>query len=173
MKKRSIILFVFLTAGFALHASAQQMWPLMEGTQEIQLSGSLDWDSSTGDRTELNLGYGYFLAEGIEVGPRISMLTDDDNDMLALDAYIEYHYPVADNLAPYAGFSLGLFNNDKGADSTAAGATISFGCKFFLVEDLALDLSFNHTQSTADVFVAEDSSDSHRSGVKVGLRFFY
>lgn len=156
----------------SMSASAQ-MWPLMEGTQEIQVSGSLEWDRSSGDRTELKLGYGYFIEEGVEIGPRISMVDENNDAMYSLDAYLEYHYPLADNVAPYAGLSLGYFNNNKADDSWAIGATLSFGCKFFLVEDLALDISFNHTQATGDVFAKNYDFDSNRSNISMGLRFFY
>lgn len=173
MNSKSMLPIVLIAIASALSARAQQMWPLMEGTQELQLSGSLDWDSSSGDRTELKLGYGYFLAEGVEVGPRVSILDQNNDETYSLDAYLEYHYSLADNIAPYAGFSLGYISNDRADDSSALGATISFGCKFFMVEDLALDFSFDHTQTTGDVFVTEDSFESHRSSLNMGLRFFY
>jgi opacity protein-like surface antigen len=167
------IKFAIISAVFVSAAASAQMWPLTEGTQEIQVNGSLVWDGISGDRLELKLGYGYFISEGIEVGPRLSIVDEQDNTMYQLDAYLEYHYPLTESLAPYAGFALGYINNSDADDSSAIGATLSLGTKFFLVEDLALDMSLNHTQATGDVFVAEDDYKSHRSSVSIGLRFFY
>lgn len=150
-----------------------QMWPLTEGTQEISANGLLEWDGPAGDQKELNLGYGYFLDAGVEVGPRVSYLDNNNTTIFGLDAYTEYHYPVSDVAAPYTGAALGFYNSDDAADSSAATLTLSAGCKVFMVEDLALDVSLNHTMATGDVFAKEDSYENYRTDLRLGLRFFY
>ena len=167
--KINIILAAGAIAMLASSASAQ-MWPLSEGTQEIQVNGFMQRNGPGGDYTELKLGYGYFIDAGVEIGPRFAMFDQDGDSSYGLDAYMEYHYPVADNLAPYAGFALGYFGAEEEA---AATITVSAGCKFFMVEDLALDISLNHTVATGDVFRNDEEYDSFRSNLSLGLRFFY
>lgn len=157
---------------FSFSASAQ-MWPLTEGTQEIQVNGFMEWNGPKGDYTELKLGYGYFITEGVEVGPRFSMTNQGGPDSFGIDAYVENHYMAAENVAPYLGAALGYQTNSDADDSAAVALTISGGCKFFMVEDLALDLSLNHTQATGDVFFSDGNYESNTTNLSVGLRFFY
>jgi len=167
-------IFTALSAFVLISATAQgQMWPLTEGTQEIQINGFMEWDGPGGDYTEIELGYGYFIDEGVEVGPRFAMVDQDGRSSSALDAYMEYHYPVADSVAPYAGCALGYISSDSAEDDAAATFTLAGGCKFFMVEDLALDIALNHTLATGDVFLKDNEYDNYRTSLSIGLRFFY
>lgn len=153
--------------------ASAQMWPLSEGTQEIQVGGFVNWNGRNDERTELKLGYGYFLDQDFVVGPRFSMGHDSDDALFTFDAYTEYHFPVNDVIAPYLGASLGYANNSKADKSSAATLSLTAGCKFFIVEDLALDFSVKHTQATERVFLSDDEFERRRTSLEIGLRFFY
>ncbi len=153
--------------------ASAQMWPLSEGTQEIQVGGFVNWNGRNDERTELKLGYGYFIDENFVVGPRFSMGHDSADALFTFDAYTEYHFPVNDIVAPYIGAALGYANNSKAEKSSAVTLSIAGGCKFFIVEDLALDLSLNHTQATERIFLSDLDFERQRTSIEIGLRFFY
>ncbi len=172
IKITGLILSFGLVAGLASDVHAQ-IWPLTEGTQEIQVSGFMSWNGRNDERTELQLGYGYFIDENFVIGPRLSMAHESNDALYTFDAFTEYHFPISEFVAPYIGASLGYANNSKAETSSAVALTLSAGCKFFIVEDLALDLSINHTQATDKVFRSDLDFESQRTSIAIGLRFFY
>ncbi len=172
MTNKTIAFALSLVCIAGATASAQ-MWPLSEGTQEIQVGGFVNWNGRNDERTELKLGYGYFIEHDFVVGPRFSMGHDSDDALFTFEAYTEYHFPINDVVAPYIGGSLGYANNNKADKSSAVTLSLSAGCKFFIVEDLALDLSVNHTQATERIFLSDLDFERNRTSIEFGLRFFY
>ncbi len=170
--KRYISSSIFVLFISSLFASAQ-MWPLTEGTQELQISGSLEWGGPAGDTKELTLGYGYFTVEGLELGPRISVFDMEDSTQYEITAFSEYHFMAAENVTPYVGVEFGYYNNDAAENSAAGTLGFALGCKFFILEDIAIDTSLNYTLATADVFFSDSKYESERASLEVGLRFFY
>lgn len=170
--KRYLSAAIFILLILALSVSAQ-MWPLSEGTQEIQLSGSAEWGGPAGDTKELTLGYGYFTFEGLELGPRVSVVDMEDSTQYEVEAFSEYHFMAAENVAPYVGAAVGYYNNSAAENSAAGTLSLALGCKFFILEDIAIDTSLNYTVATADVFFSDDKYESERVSLEVGLRFFY
>ncbi len=163
------VLLLLITAGTA----QAQMWPMTEGTQEIHADGLMQWDGPAGQETSLSLGYGYFLFENVEAGMRLAYRDDGMQRLRSLAGFVEQNYGVGWWLTPYIGGSLGLVSSSRTADSNALALGLRAGVKYFMVQDLALDLSLSQEMATGKVYLNDGRSRHMRTSMDLGLRFFF
>lgn len=155
-----------------------QMWPMTEGTQEIHVDGLMQWKGPAGRLASLGVGYGYFIFHDVEIGMRLNYLDDGMQRMHSMAAFGEQNYNINFFLTPYVGGSLGVINNSSTEDSNALFLGIRTGLKYFLMQDLALDLSARHKTATGRVFLnegryADKRASFVRTSLNLGLRFFF
>jgi hypothetical protein len=158
---------------FGSSATFGQMYPLAEGTQEIQLSGSMNFDAADGDSTRLEFGYGYFLRENIQLGPQLYFYDGDSGSAWRGDLFGESHADLGWFALPYWGGSLGYMRRGGDLDDSGIVAGLRLGFKAFLLEDLALDLSARGDWASGEVFRTDDGAEKTSLSLQLGLRFFY
>lgn len=159
----------------AAHTSPAQFYSLVQGTQELQLSGAYQPGRLEGDVLSLRLGYGFFVREGLLLGPAIAFYQSDRQDYWNIEFRAEQHFPLRAPPIPYVGGGLGYQNTDAGESTDALYLDLVVGAKLFLINDLALDLSLHNALATEDIYSGdeEDGRRNHETRVDLGLRYFF
>ncbi|HMP89880.1 MAG TPA: outer membrane beta-barrel protein [Kiritimatiellia bacterium] len=168
---------VLSLAALAL-ASQVSAAPLALGTQEIRFDGMIDFDSVAGTDISINVGYGYFIMDYLEVGG-IGGITDNDIvTTFSVGGFAEYNIDTATELIPFLGSQLRLVyaDIDVGATSesqTALALGLYAGAKFFLTEGLAISGRFMIEVASDDIFPEEKKVNDVNFGIDFGLRYFF
>ena len=107
MKKFVAIALVAVMAGVAGAAN------LVQGTQELSLSGMLDFDTVNKTYYDIAAGYGYFFFDGFEAGAKATYAADDAARMWSFKFFGEYNFDLTEmgmipQLVPYLGLSFGV-----------------------------------------------------------------
>jgi hypothetical protein len=173
MKK--ILSLVALTAiAFTSLAQANNA-AMAQGTQELRLQGGIDFKSAAGTDLAVDLGYGYFISDYLEIGGLFSFGDNDAVSLLGLGAFAEYNLDTMTSFVPFAGGQLSFSQVDiRGAgDETALSLGLYAGVKFFITEDLALAARFLMEQATEDIYLDDRGADDFDYGIDFGLRYFF
>lgn len=182
MKKSSIA-----TIGLALalsfvasHAGARAL--VTEGSNELGMSGFVDFQSEVGLQTSLDLRYAYFFIDSFSVGA-LGGFSDNDyytNIRLALSG--EYNFLISDDyrpiigtdFVPFIGAAVGIQYADSDRDDVMAGVlSPELGVKFFLSDDFAVTASFLSQFATDDVFMDDHKPKSVDLSLRLGMRFYF
>ena len=167
-----VFAFAAVLAGssFAAEAEVGGVTPnLDKGTQVLEGSGNID---VMADDVQLQLAYGQFVADGIEVAV-VAGLRDNDRYMSTeLGVRAEYNLVRDSALVPF--LSAGAVWADAEADesnldSDAAVFSVGGGAKYFIRDDVALALNASYLIATDDIFV--DSEDNELNDDE--LRFLF
>ena len=170
--------FATLLAALSLAASAHAA-PIALGTQEIQFNGGIDVDSVAGTAIEFSAGYGYFVADYVQVGGLFGFSNDDILSTFAVGGFAEYNIETETAVMPFVGTQLRLIYADVdtafGSESETAGALgLYVGLKFFVTEDLALTMRALVETATEDIYPEEDGEVNNVDiGLDFGLRYFF
>lgn len=148
---------------------------IAQGTQELRVQGGIDFKSAAGTDLAVDLGYGYFIADYLEIGGLFSFGDNDAVSLLGLGAFAEYNIDTMSSFVPFAGGQLAFSQVDiRGAgDETALSLGLYAGVKFFLTEDLALSTRFLMEQATEDIYLDDRGVDDFDYGIDFGLRYFF
>ena len=150
---------------------------LEEGTSELSVSGLLDFESANGTLFNVNLFYGYFFMDYLEIGLAGSYLDDDAVQMWAVGPKAEYNFDIGYSVVPFVGGHLQIAatdNKDADKDNTAGIVGIEGGAKFFITEYAAISLALVGELATDDIYPAEDGdTESTDARVELGLRMFF
>lgn len=150
---------------------------LEEGTSEVSISGLLDFETANGTLIDLNLFYGYFFIDYIEIGLAGSYLDDDAAQIWALGPKAEYNFDIGYSVVPFVGGSLKLAATeykDTDKDDTAGIVGIEGGVKFFITEYAAISVALVGEAATADIYPAKDGeTDSTDIRTELGMRIFF
>ncbi len=159
----------------AFHAHAQ---PILEGAQELGISGFIDFD--TPNKTEFRLSgqYGIFVMDYLQVGPRVSVFDNDVYTAWKIGGFAEYNFDTGTPWVPFVGAGLNIAGIDVatgagGEDNTGLSLTLSGGGKYFLTEQVALSSALNFELATAKLYPARRRVKDTDWNVEVGLRFFF
>ena len=68
MKKAQMIIAWAILLAFSLPVYADDKPMIYEGTRELSLAGELEFASAAGTEVSLDAAYGYFVADGLQVG---------------------------------------------------------------------------------------------------------
>lgn len=166
---------VMAAAGMMAGAAGAQSYALVEGTQEIQIQGLWEQDHPNGDVVSFDIGYGYFLRDGFQLGPTFGFYSSERLDYWRIGLRAEQHYDVRAPFIPYLGGGVGYQDINTSEDKDAVYADIALGVKFMMIQDLALDLALHNMLATEDIYRSddEDGYDSHKMLLSLGLRFYY
>lgn len=171
MKKTSIALALgFAALSFNALAGSEQY--LLEGTQELNVAGNLNFDT---DNYNLSTSYGYFVADNWEVGGDVTLGLSDETDTLDVSLFTEYNFTNSTDFVPYVGISAGMLNAEGGdvnfaqQDDNAFVFSTQLGVKYFVTKNVAISAEFEQSWSDLEV---QGLSDSF-SEVHIGTSFYF
>lgn len=173
MKKIASILAALTIASVA-HAA-----PIALGTQEVLFYGGIDFESPSGTAVDFDAGYGYFVADYVEVGGLFGFSNDDYISSFAAGGFAEYNFETETDVLPFVGTQLRLIYADVdtafGSQSETAGALgLYVGVKFFITEELAISMRALFEAATEDIYLEDDGQvENVDMGIDFGLRYFF
>lgn len=173
MKK---ILSLVAVAAIAFTSLAQaNNAAIAQGTQELRLQGGLDFTSAFGTDLSIDLGYGYFVTDYVEVGGLFSFGDNDLVSLLGAGVFSEYNFDTMTSVVPFAGGQIAFNQVDLNGfgDENALTLALYGGVKFFITEDLAISTRFVMEQATADIYLDDGKPDDFDYGIDFGLRYFF
>lgn len=157
-------------SAFAAEKASSGVTPnLDKGTQVLEGAGYMD---VMGDELQIQLAYGQFVADGIEVALVAGLFDNDDYMSTELGVRSEYNLVLDSALVPF--LSAGVVWADAEADESdldtdAAVGSLGAGVKYFIRDDVALAASGNYLLATDDIFV--DSEDDELNDDEFRLLF--
>lgn len=183
MPKYLLAVASILVLVFSGSVMAQPQAPMLQrGTQELGLSGALDF-RNRGDTTLDLIGrYGYFLRDNLEVGGVGQFSGNFDNAFrYGLGGFGELHFPFVfgqrwASLVPYLGADvlLSFVDTDIGEDNAALVFEPRVGLKWFVREYFAVETHFFVALATDDLFQNKrDELDFYDIGMRLGLRVYF
>lgn len=170
MKK--IIVLALLATFTAAHADAAA---IAKGTRELRASGLLDFDSANGTDIRLDLGYGYFIADYLEVGALFGIADNDRVTALRLGGFAEYNIETETDLIPFFGGQMRYIYADfaiGGSESAIAFGGYG-GVKFFITPNLALSTRLLIEFATEDIYIEENKINDMDIVVDLGLNYYF
>lgn len=157
-----------LATGLAVQATS-----LKQDTQEFRVEGQFDPSSNAGTVFEAGLSYGYFVADNIEVGGRISYYNDDYTKLFSFGPFVEYNFETGNELVPFVGASLEYVNGEVGDDNNDALALSGYGgAKFFLSENVAIFARLVLSGATDDVYANDAKVESTEIHFDFGMSYY-
>lgn len=153
---------------------------IQEGTQELGLSGWLDFETIDGTEVNFDASYGYFIMDGIQVGARASVYDSDSVSEYGLAAFAEYNLDLGSQLVPFVGVSVGWgkaevdFGGDLGkVDDDAVVASAQVGAKYFFVENIAVSLAYQFDWASEDLYYNDNKAEDTDHSIQLGMRFYF
>ena len=142
---------------------------LDEGTKVLEGAGYMNMMA---DELQLQLAYGQFVADGLEVAVVAGLRDNDAYMSTELGLRAEYNFVADSALVPF--LNVGAVWGDAEADdsdldTSAAVFSAGAGMKYFLRDDVALALSASYLLASDDLFV--DSEDGELQDDDVRLLF--
>jgi hypothetical protein len=148
-------------------------------TNELRLSGMVDFDTENNTLVDLEVGVGYFFFDNFEAGLALGVRDDDRVTLFGLGAFVEQNLPINESVVPYLGLSVDAVSvdvDDGGGDDVDENALVlglQAGLKTFLTEDLAIALQLGFDMATDDVFATEDGGEDTNWVLSLGLRYYF
>ena len=183
MHKYLLAVATILVLALSRTAMAQGQAPLLQrGTQELALSGALDFENRGDTTLDLIGRYGYFLRDNLEVGGVAEFSGNfDDAFRYGLGGFAEYHFPQWlsprwPSLVPYAGADvlLSFVDTDFGDDNAALTFAPRIGLKWFVRDYFAIDTHLFFAIATDDLFQNDRNDlDPYDIGLRLGIRVYF
>lgn len=159
---------VAIVAALATFVYAQPS--IQEGTRELSLSGSWDPESAAGSTIALDVGYGVFVRDLIEVGGLLSYADNDIVTTWGLGGFAEYHFDMATMTVPYVGLRLEYIDYD--VDTTFQYGPRA-GVKHFISDNVAIDIALQYTIAGEDIFNDDGTLEDTNLALVFGLRAMF
>jgi hypothetical protein len=183
MRKYLLAVASILVLVLSGSAMAQDQAPLLaRGTQELALSGVLDFENRGDITLDLIGRYGYFLRDNLEVGGVAQFAGNfDDAFRYGLGGFAEYHFPRWlsprwRSLVPYVGADvlLSFVDTDFGEDNAALTFEPRLGLKWFVRDYFAVESHVFFALATDDLYQNDrDSLDFYDYGLRLGIRVYF
>lgn len=180
MKKVLCAVAVLLLVGLGGTAFAEGNSPMLNcGTQELGLSGSIDFDDPGGDAAlDIEARYGYFILDNFELGPKVEYVMEEggDYERFQLGIFTEYNFPVSTIAVPYIGVSLDYSYqeyDDYDWDEDAFIVTPAVGVKWFITDYFAIDTRLFYNWASEDIYVNDYELEDDNWGMSLGLRTYF
>jgi opacity protein-like surface antigen len=130
------------------------------------------------DDVQIQIAYGQFIADGIEVAV-VAGLQDNDRYMSTeLGVRAEYNLLLDSSLVPFLG--AGVFwadaeADDSDVDTDAAVFSVGGGVKSFIRDDVALAVSGNYLMASDDIFVDNEDGEVQDDEFRIlfSVRFYF
>jgi len=163
-------------SAFAAEKEAGGVTPnLDKGTQVLEGAGYFD---VMGDELRLQLAYGQFVADGVEVALVAGLIDSDRYMSTELGVRAEYNLVRDSALVPF--LNAGVLWADVEADGSdldadAAVASVGGGVKYFIRDDVALAANGSYLVATDDIFVDSDDGELQDDELRMlfSVRFYY
>jgi hypothetical protein len=152
---------------------------LSRGTQELALSGLLDFQNRGDVTLDLIGRYGYFLRDNLEAGGVAQFSGNFDNAFrYGLGGFGEYHFPhlLTPRVVPYVGADvlLSFVDTDFGDDNAALTFEPRVGLKWFIRDYFAVDAHVFGALATDELYQnKEDELDFYDVGLRLGIRVYF
>lgn len=166
----------------ALFAGAAHAEPMLDkGTQELTLHGFIDFDTKDDYFVFIDLGYGYFVKTGLELGVNVGVNASDASQNYSLGPFVEYNFVTGSNMVPYlhAGArwvyaDVEFGTGGKVVDNSGSELLLDgeAGVKYFLRDNIAVSTGLAYEWATDEIFDAGDDLDSGNLLLKLGMRFY-
>ncbi|MBU0716076.1 MAG: hypothetical protein KJ964_12030 [Verrucomicrobia bacterium] len=171
MKKLAIVVVLSLATIIGSYA---QM--LSQGTKELDISGNFDPKGAAGTQIWTALGFGYFVADNLELAVAGAFIYDDYEIGYHPAVGAQYNFDLGCKLVPFIGLNLGWgiwdYKDVENTDGFVYGGEV--GVKYFITESLALSASIDYDLSTGDIWMEKDGKMVDNNwGVAWGLRYFF
>ena len=136
--------------------SSTPAWAKIEaGTSELGLSISsqkLKSDDTGTDvnTTIINLLYGYFITDAIELAGNLNIIENDfgatETTQKGLEFQVKYHFiGTIASFLPFVGVQAGVYGIDNGTDELKGNsAGFMGGARYFLSEKTSVNLEYNY-----------------------------
>ena len=152
-----------------------------KGNRELSLHISPDFEGAIGDTIFVQAGYGMFFWDRIEARATFSYTlledvagADSDYKASELDLVGEYHIDLGGALVPYVGAGLGWSKSEFNTlDESAFVYGPRAGIKYFLADNVALDLEVAYKFATTDVFINDFVAEDTDLSLGLGLRVLF
>lgn len=163
-------------SAFAAEMESSGVTPnLDKGTKVLEGAGVINLMA---DEVQLQLAYGRFVADGIEVA-MVAGLRDNDFYMSTeLGVRTEYNIVLDSALVPF--LSAGVVWADVEADASdidtdAAVFSLGGGVKYFIRDDIALAVDGSYLVATDDIFVDSDDGEvqDDEARILLSVRFYF
>ncbi len=167
-----------MLAGSAFSADAEsgRVTPnLDQGTKTLEGAGVIN---VMGDDIQVQLAYGQFIADGVEVG-LVAGLRDNDAYMSTeLGVRAEYNLVRDSALVPFLGAGAVWVDaeaDESDIDTDAAVFSVGGGAKYFIRDDVALAVNGSYLVATDDIFVDSEDADVAEDEFRVlfSVRFYF
>ena len=155
-KKWFVLAVVAMLAGSAFAAEKESIGVtpnLDKGTKILEGAGYINL---MGDEVQIQLAYGQFVADGIEVAV-VAGLRDNDLYMSTeLGVRAEYNLVLGSALVPFLSAGVVWADVESDAndiDTDAAVFSVGGGVKYFIRDNVALAVNGSYLVATDDIFV--------------------
>ena len=162
-----------LTIGAASALAASPM--LNEGTQEIGLDGTLDFEYVDDFLIDINGSYGYFIQDNLEVGGVVGFTMSDNVEEYTAGAFAEYNFTTGTQWVPYVGAAAEYaYASVANEDESAFNFQVAGGVKYFIHPQVAFNVEVNYNMATEDIYVNENlEAQSDETNIIFGTSFYY
>lgn len=157
--------------GKALHSGDDSLPMLSRGTQELGISGNVNFNDDVA--YNLDFSYGYFFKDNWEVGFTANAFGEDDFN-LGVGLFTEYNFGCRSKWVPYIGFAVKWARVDTdNFNRDAIAFTGELGVKYFIRSHMAVFAAINYEWSPDDVFGIGDEIKDSASNINFGMRFYF
>ncbi|HMO52758.1 MAG TPA: outer membrane beta-barrel protein [Kiritimatiellia bacterium] len=179
MSKASVLFVVaamFAGSVLAAENGSGSVTPnLDKGTKVLEGAGSID---VMADELQIQLAYGQFIADGVEVALLAGLIDNDRYMSTELGLRAEYNIILDSPLVPFLSASVvwaDVEADDSGLDTDAAVFSVGGGVKYFIRDNVALALSGNYLIATDDIFIDSDDGKLNDDEVRIlfSVRFYF
>ena len=180
MKKMTIILAVMMLS-WVVRGSL-----LPRGTSELDVSGLIDFKSYAGTAMGVDLAYGYFFVDYLELAGRLQFSKDDNFTTWAVGPEAEYNFDIGTEIVPFIGGSFLYKQTDtKISVTTETGTTrqdeendaivfgLHGGVKYFITEYMALSAALELSLATKEVFPSDGDLSKSDAGIRLNMSVFF
>ena len=164
------------SSAFAANEESIVVTPnLDKGTKVLEGAGSINLMA---DEVQLQLVYGQFVADGIEVA-LVAGLRDNDHYMSTeLGVRAEYNIVRDSALVPFLGAGVVWADaeaDDSDLDTDAAIFSVGGGVKYFIRDDVALAVNGSYLVASDDIFVDTEDGELQDDEFRIlfSVRFYF
>ncbi len=164
------------SSAFAAEKESSGVTPnLDKGTRVLEGAGSIDLMA---DDVQIQLVYGRFIADGLEVAALAGLRDNDRYMSTELGVRAEYNLIRDSALVPFLGAGVvwaDVEADDNGIDTDAAVFSVGGGVKSFIRDDVALAVNGSYLVASDDIFVDNEDGEVEDDEFRIlfSIRFYF
>lgn len=148
---------------------------LDKGTKALEGSGFVN---AMSDDLQIQLAYGQFVADGVEVGLLAGLRDNDAYMSTELGVRTEYNFSRDSALIPFLSAGITWVDaeaDENNVDTDAALFSVGGGVKYFMSDDVAFAVDGSYLTATDDIFVDSDEGEVEGEELRFlfSLRFYF